>query len=79
MSQWQEINIVTFIKYKFNKSIQVRETGSVIKPSLSWLGSSPDGLASYNNTGMKIGSLEIKCPEGKKNSTPSEAMQDPDF
>ena len=45
-----------------------------------WIEGSPDGLViDPCSSSGKIGTIEMKCPEGKKNHTPEEAMQDESF
>ena len=52
----------------------------VIPPSMFWLEGSPDGLViDPCSSSGKIGTIELKCPEGKKNHTPHEAMEDESF
>ena len=42
-----------------------------------WLEGSPDGLViDPRSSSGKIGTIELKGPEGKKNHTPQEAMED---
>ena len=66
------------LKYKFQR--HVKELGFVINPSLFRLGASPDGFVVDGiPTDLKMGLIEIKCPEAKKNCTPTEAMQDSGF
>ena len=68
------------LKYKFQRHVKVKESGFVINPSLFWLGASPDGFVVDGiPTDLKMGLIEIKCPETKKNCTPTEAMQDSGF
>ena len=67
------------VKFKERRHVTCRETGIVINPSVFWLGASSDGLL-YDCESTKPDRLfEIKCPEGKKNSTPCEIMNDPSF
>ena len=52
----------------------------VIPPSMSWLEGSLDCLViDPCSSSVKIGTIELKCPEGKKNHTPQEAMEDESF
>ena len=67
------------MKFKERRHVTCRETGIVINPSVFWLGARPDGLLYDCESTKPDGLLEIKCPEGKKNSTPSEIMNDPSF
>ena len=65
------------MKHYLKRPITLRETGMVIPPCMFWLEGSPDALvidpcASYGKTGT----IELKCPEGKKNHTPQEAKED---
>ena len=49
----------------------------VIPLCMFWLEGSPDGLAiDPCSLSGKIGTIVMKCPEGKRNHTPEEAMQD---
>ena len=55
------------LKYKFQRHVKVKESGFVINPSLFWLGASPDGFVVDGiPTDLKMGLIEIKCPEAKK-------------
>ena len=49
----------------------------VIPPSMFWLEGSPDDpvIDPWSSSG-KIGTIELKCPEGKKSHTLQEAMED---
>ena len=48
----------------------------VITPNMFWLEGSPDGLViDPCSSSGKIGTIELKCPEGK-NHNPQEAMED---
>ena len=68
------------LKYKFQRHVKVKESGFVINPSLFWLGANPDGFVVDGiPTDLKMGLIEIKCPEAKKNCKPTEAMQDSGF
>ena len=52
----------------------------VIPPSMFWLEGSPDGLViDPCSSSGKIGTIELKCPEAKKNHTQQEAMEDESF
>ena len=68
------------MKHYLKRPITLRETGMVIPPCMFWLEGSPDGLViDPCSSSGKIGTIEMKCPEGKKNHTPEEAMQDESF
>ena len=68
------------LKYKFQRHVKVKELGFVINPSLFWLGASADGFVVDGiETDLKMRLIEIKCPEAKKNCTPTEAIQDSGF
>ena len=65
------------MKHYLKRPITLRVTGMVIPPSMFWLEGSPDGLViDPCSSSGKIGTIELKCPEGKKNHTPQEAMED---
>ena len=65
------------MKQYLKRPITLRETGMVIPPSMFWLEGSPDGLViDPCSSSGKIGTIELKCPEEKKNHTPQEAMED---
>ena len=65
------------MKHYLRRPITLRETGMVIPPSIFWLEGSPDGLViDPCSSSRKIGTIELKCPEGKKNHTSQEAMED---
>ena len=65
------------MKHYLRRPITLRETGMVIPPSMFWLKGSPDGLVIDRcSSSGKIGTIELKCPEGKKNHTPQEAIED---
>ena len=68
------------MEYNLKRPITLRQTGMVIPPYMFWLEGSPHGLVidSCSSSG-KMGILEVKCPKGKKNHTPEEAMQDESF
>ena len=68
------------MKHHLKRPITLRETGMVIPPSMFWLEGSPDALViDPCSTSGKLGTVELKCPEGKKNHTPQEAMEDESF
>ena len=65
------------LKYKFQRHVNVKESGLVINLSLFWLGASPDGfVVDGTPTDLKMGLIESKCPEAKKNCTQTEAIVD---
>ena len=64
------------MKFKLNRNIILRETGMMIPPQVYLFEASPDGLVYDAQSSIKFGVLEIKCPEGKKNHTFDEAMED---
>ena len=72
-----------YIAYNWNYGILATPARTIVKtrlnPSVFWLGAYPDGLLYDCESTKPDGLLEIKCPEGKKNSTPSEIMNDPSF
>ena len=60
------------MKHHLRRPITLRETGMVIPPSMFWLEGSPDGLViDPCSSSGKIGTIELKCPEGKKNCIPT--------
>ena len=63
------------MKHYLKKPSTLRETGMVISPCMFWLEGSPDGLIDPCSSSGKIGTIEVKCPEGKKNHAPEEVMQ----
>ena len=64
-------------KHYLKRPIILREIGMVIPPSMFWPEGSPDGLViDPCSSSGKIGTIELKFPEGKKNHTPQEAMED---
>ena len=67
---------IELMKTRLQRTVQVRETGFVVQPSLFWLGASPDGLV---RDGTVLGLIEIKCPKTKRNMTPAEMMSDQRF
>lgn len=68
------------MKHYLKRPITLREKGMVISPCMFWLEGSPDGLViDPCSSSGKIGRIEMKCPEEKKNHTLEEAMQDESF
>ena len=67
------------LKLNLSRNVKIRETGLVINPAAFWLGASPDGLIVDANAESNYGLIEIKCPESKKNCTPTEALLDSNF
>ena len=64
------------MKHYLKRPITLREPGMVIPPCMFWLEGSSDGLViDPSSSPEKIATIEMKCPEGKKNHTPEEAMQ----
>ena len=70
---------VDIMKFKVCRNINVMEAGLVINPSLFWFGASPDGLVVDGTAWLPNGSLEVKCPETKKNCSLEELVADPTF
>ena len=60
------------MKHYLRRPIILRETGMAIPPSMFWLKGSPGGLLiDPCSSSGKIGTIELKCPEGKKNCIPT--------
>ena len=60
-------------------SVVVKPSGFVIHPQQGWFGSSPDGIVIDSSNTACIGLLEIKCPYTKRDVSPEEACEDPNF
>jgi len=58
------------------QNVCIRSTGLVVQPTLFWIGASPDGLM-IESSGPVL--IEIKCPYSKRNLSPSQIVEDPDF
>lgn len=70
-----------YLLYELNHDTDVRATGCVIQPSLSWIVSLPDGLVSDRSRSDDTchGVVKIKCLYRKRNSNATELMSDPTF
>lgn len=60
-------------------SVEVKSSGFVIHPQQGWFGSSPDGIVIDSSNTACFGLLEIKCPYTKRDMSPEEACEDPNF
>ena len=65
-----------FLTWKLKQNVCIRSTGLVVQSSLFWIGASPDGLM-IESSGPVL--IEIKCPYSKRNLSPSQIVEDPDF
>jgi len=59
--------------------VAVKSSGFVIHTQQGWFGSSPDGIVIDSLNNAFIGLLEIKCPHTKRDVSPEEACEDPNF
>ena len=64
------------MQYKMKRNIFLREAG-FIQPLLFWLGAKPDGLIYDKEYNDHSGSLKIKCPSNRRNSSPADLISDP--
>ena len=67
------------MQYKMKRNVFLREAGLVIQPLLFWLGASADGLIYDKEYSDHPGSLEIKYPSNRRNSSPADLLSDQSF
>ena len=53
--------------------------GFIIHPTMGWFGASPDARVRDPHSDFPDGIVEFKCPYAKREMTPCEACQDPNF
>ena len=60
-------------------AISVQNCGFIVHPEKGWLGASPDGKMKDLSFKQPDSIIEVKCPYSKREVTPEEACNDPNF
>ena len=70
---------LNYAKAHGKKGLSVRKCGFIVHPTMGWLGASPDAHVTDPHSDFPDGIAEFKCPFSKKELTPREACDDPNF
>lgn len=70
---------LNYAKAHGKKGLSVRKCGFIVHPTMGWLGASPDARVTDPHSDFPDGIAEFKCPFSKKELTPREACDDPNF
>jgi NAD-dependent dihydropyrimidine dehydrogenase PreA subunit len=70
---------ITYMRANGHEGLHSTPCGFIIHPSLGWLGASLDAVVTDPSTIFVDGIAEFKCPFTKKDISPFEACQDPNF
>ena len=70
---------LSYAKAHGKKGLSTRKCGFIVHPTMGWLGASPDARVTDPHCDFPDGIAEFKCPFSKKEVTPREACDDPNF
>ena len=70
---------IKYAKAHGKVKLTTSKCGFIIHPTMGWFGASPDARVTDPHSDFPDGIAEFKCPYAKREMTPSEACEDPNF
>ena len=70
---------IKYAKAHGKTRLATSKCGFIIHPTMGWFGASPDARVRDPHSDFPDGIAEFKCPYAKREMTPREACQDPNF